>query len=1040
MQTVLHLLLGALFLFATVPVSVFAQDFSLDSLVISREGAPIRLQQPLVTERKHYSIRVPYETKALTVSATWTDASFPPAPRGDTYQHPSVDGSVRAYVQRTKQYDVRVYWQDGSRIFPYDQFTQPPRLQHSGDSTTICNSGPANTFGTGPGGGTVNKYSCRLGDIQYRYLVLSYKVNYSYIYTSLRNGGQILSNSSIEKQHKYTIELKRSPLPPRNLHVEASNTALSIFWNKGNPKQQWGAPELAVKPITGHDVHYTLAGSGVSNTTEALGTDPSAGWVDGNHTSESLQHTISNLQTQEYKVRVRAENPDGKSDWVFGKGTPLLSSGRLPWAAALIQKMKEWRNDSRYCRREAHTDRWDRALAAFEERAPNKLGCIPAGTSLAPMTASEAQGYADRGWTRWAAVVNAMRRLQNLAKPTPTVIPNIITGRAAGREGSSDVNFRVRLDQEADQTVKVDYMTVDGVTPYRGTPPAEADVDYTSVVGTLVFGPGETVKRVVVPILDDSHDEGTEHFLLRFSNPQGANLAAEYRQREGFIWNEDHLQTMWLSRFGRMVGSHVTDAVSERLGAGLSPGAHATLAGQPLDLSRTDDGGALAEAVTGLARTFGAPAARDDDPFASHGLSNTWNEPAASAPARSVTGRELLLRSSFHLASRGGGGRPGLAAWGRVAQGSFDGEHTDGTGRTRVDGEVVTGVLGADADWRRLLAGVAVSLSEGEGKYDSPGVDRGRSGRIESRLTTVSPYARFKLTEQVSAWSLAGWGTGDMTIRFDDGGMDPIRTDLRMRMGALGARGALFEQEGTRGMDLALKADAFFVRMDSEKAVDSVETEADTSRVRLVLEGGRRFALSGTSTLRPSLEIGVRHDGGDAETGTGFEVGGNVVWADTASGLSIEARARVLAAHADSDYEEWGASATARFDPGERGRGLSFSLSPTIGTVSSATARLWGVRDARGLAPGGGEFEAARGLKAEAGYGVAVFGGRFTGTPNMGFGVSDGGARDWRMGWRLTPAVRGRPGLELDLDATRREPSNDNDAEHGVTLRAAIRW
>ena len=624
------------------------------------------------------------------------------------------------------------------------------------------------------------------------------------------------------------------------------------------------------------------------------------------------------------------------------------------------------------------------------------------------MTASEAQGYADRGWTRWAAVVNAMRRLQNLAKPTPTVIPNIITGRAAGREGSSDVNFRVRLDQEADQTVKVDYMTVDGVTPYRGTPPAEADVDYTSVVGTLVFGPGETVKRVVVPILDDSHDEGTEHFLLRFSNPQGANLAAEYRQREGFIWNEDHLQTMWLSRFGRMVGNHVTDAVSERLGAGLSPGAHATLAGQPLDLSRTDDGGALAEAVTGL--------------------------------ARSVTGRELLLRSSFHLASRGGGGRPGLAAWGRVAQGSFDGEHTDGTGRTRVDGEVVTGVLGADADWRRLLAGVAVSLSEGEGKYDSPGVDRGRSGRIESRLTTVSPYARFKLTEQVSAWSLAGWGTGDMTIRFDDGGMDPIRTDLRMRMGALGARGALFEQEGTRGMDLALKADAFFVRMDSEKAVDSVETEADTSRVRLVLEGGRRFALSGTATLRPSLELGVRHDGGDAETGTGFEVGGVVAYSDAASGLSIEARARMLVAHADSDYEEWGASATARLDPGERGQGLSFSLAPTIGSASSATERLWGVRDARALAPGGGEFEAARGLKAEAGYGLSVFGDRFTGTPNLGFGLSDGGARDWRIGWRLTSAVEGRPGFELNLDATRRETANDNDADHGVMLRALIRW
>ena len=135
----------------------------------------------------------------------------------------------------------------------------------------------------------------------------------------------------------------------------------------------------------------------------------------------------------------------------------------------------------------------------------------------------------------------------------------------------------------------------------------------------------------------------------------------------------------------------------------------------------------------------------------------------------------------------------------------------------------------------------------------------------------------------------------------------------------------------------------------------------------------------------------------------------------------------MLAAHADSDYEEWGASATVRLDPGETGRGLSLSLAPTIGTASSATERLWGARDARGLAPGGG-FEAARGLRAEAGYGMSLLGDRFTGTPNVGFGMSDGGARDYRLGWRLTSAVRGDPGFEVSLDATRREAANDDGA------------
>jgi len=238
-------------------------------------------------------------------------------------------------------------------------------------------------------------------------------------------------------------------------------------------------------------------------------------------------------------------------------------------------------------------------------------------------------------------------------------------------------------------------------------------------------------------------------------------------------------------------------------------------------------------------------------------------------------------------------------------------------------------------------------------------------------------------------------------------------------------------------MDLALRADAFFVRMDSEKASSSPETEADASRVRLVLEGGRGVALSETVTFRPSLELGVRHDGGDAETGTGVELGGGVAYTDTVSGLSIEARARMLVAHADSDYEEWGVSATARLDPGEHGRGLSFSLSPVIGATSSATERLWGAQRPRGLAPGGA-FEPSRGLRAKAGYGLALFGGRFTGTPNAAIALSDGGARDYRVGWRLAPALRGDLGFEVNLDATRREAANDN--EHALMLRGAITW
>ena len=623
----------------------------------------------------------------------------------------------------------------------------------------------------------------------------------------------------------------------------------------------------------------------------------------------------------------------------------------------------------------------------------------------------------------------------------------IQVGGDFAREGAgAEVLFRVTLNRAVSHEVRVDYATKDGEGPFAGNMPATAGSDYTATSGTLVFEPGEQRKTVDVTVLNDSIDEGGEYFLLALSNPQGAYLPFRQAEKPGLILNSDPLQKAWLSRFGRTVAGHVTDAVSGRLD-GLAPGAHATFAGQPLDLSRTDDGTALAQAMTGLAQRLGAQGpANDDDPFARHGHDGVWDDSVAAAAARSMTGREVLLGSSFHVAGRGDGAGPGFAAWGRVAQGRFDGEETDGDDRMRIDGEVITGTLGADADWGRVLAGVAVSLSEGEGMFDSPGVD---SGTVGSTLTTVSPYARFKLTERVSAWGLGAYGTGAMTIVQDGRAAaegragrpkQVTKTDFSMRMGAAGARGALLTAGETGGMDLALQADAFFVRMESERAPNSAATSADASRLRLVLEGGRSFDLGDGVTLRPSLEVGARHDGGDAETGAGVELGGGMAYADPSSGLSLGVAARMLLAHADSDYEEWGASATVRLDPGERGRGLSFSLSPTLGATSSASERLWGAQSARGLAPGA-EFEAARGLRAEVGYGLSLFGSRFTGTPNAGFGLADGGARDYRIGWRLTSVVEGDPGFEVNLDGMRRESADGNEPpEHGVMLRSLIRW
>ena len=228
----------------------------------------------------------------------------------------------------------------------------------------------------------------------------------------------------------------------------------------------------------------------------------------------------------------------------------------------------------------------------------------------------------------------------------------------------------------------------------------------------------------------------------------------------------------------------------------------------------------------------------------------------------------------------------------------------------------------------------------GEGTFRMPDVD---SGKVESSLTSVSPYARLTLNERLSAWGLLGYGTGDMTMTQaarGDRKETVTRTDISMRMGAVGARGAQMQADESGGLDLALRGDAFLVRMESAKAANTVATTADASRLRLVLEGGRTFAV-GEATLTPTLELGQRHDGGVAETGTGVEIGGRIAYADPSSGLTVEASARTLIAHEDGGYGEWGAGGSVRLSPDASGRGLSLTLAPV--PTSSETSRTIGM-------------------------------------------------------------------------------------------------
>ena len=184
------------------------------------------------------------------------------------------------------------------------------------------------------------------------------------------------------------------------------------------------------------------------------------------------------------------------------------------------------------------------------------------------------------------------------------------------------------------------------------------------------------------------------------------------------------------------------------------------------------------------------------------------------------------------------------------------------------------------------------------------------------------------------------------------------------------------------------------------------------TRLRLGLEGTWRGLVIGNGTLAPRLELGVRHDGGDAETGFGLDLGGGLAWSDPATGI----RAAVSGARpADPTRAPGSASAGSR---GSFGWDPDAGLGP--GSEPGAEADHGGLGERRrgraagpprplaGLAANddGDELDRRR-LELRLGYGFGALGDRFTATPEAGFGMSQV-HRDYSLAWRLVRDRRGR--------------------------------
>ena len=399
-----------------------------------------------------------------------------------------------------------------------------------------------------------------------------------------------------------------------------------------------------------------------------------------------------------------------------------------------------------------------------------------------------------------------------------------------------------------------------------------------------------------------------------------------------------------LAGYGRSVLSSVSDAISSRMSA--------RARSSDLSIATVADAFASAAPTNAALHSSSIDALTDADPQgASPVLSNYRNQ---------------LQPFSFKFGAAEGPGT--WTVWGNADRQSYEGEGYDGIASSLY--------LGLDIQTAECwMFGAVVARNSGESEFAYGSVDRD----LETSLTTVIPYVRYEPNTRTTFYGAFGIGNGDAEVV---GGPSTDSSDLEMNMFLAGGRR---EVGSTGNLDLVLRgeyASATLTTADDESGI-SAGMDQTVNRLRAGIEGSFSTSTGNGGTLTPFVDVGVRQDGGDGDTGTGVEITGGVRVDSTT--FTMQAKARQLLLHSIDDYTETGIGVTATLHPSGQGTGLSWSINPSWGDGTSSLGVFSNQVDFTQVASAYGLDSSGFSVASRLGYSMKMMSDQFLVTPYLDY-------------------------------------------------------
>ena len=369
--------------------------------------------------------------------------------------------------------------------------------------------------------------------------------------------------------------------------------------------------------------------------------------------------------------------------------------------------------------------------------------------------------------------------------------------------------------------------------------------------------------------------------------------------------------------------------------------------------------------------------------------------------------QQLLSNSSFVMPLNAGGkGGFGSAA---TVWGAGDYSNLSDKGWK---GDVFSIQLGIDGHvCDDLLAGGLVSWSKGDVDYT---LDRG--GEYTHQITSVHPYM-VRSSGNVNLWGSVGYGQGKLEIKQSGDAQRSSKT--RLLSLSTGVTSQLLQS------GLSLKSDLALAQINIDGSTDNsiASQKLASQRLRLLLEIAKE-RRSASGLFKPVMEVGVRYDGGDGESGVGAVLDFGLHYACATTGWTVEGKVHTLVGR--KDYKEWGVQGQIHKQAGVGGQGLSFSMSPSYGNNDSGADKVWQQQLPAVSGDNGNSHGGSARLDVNMGYGLFTGGGLLTPYIETALGKTD----RHRFGLRWKNHSR----LDMNLFA------EEQAGEYKVLLKSRIRF